>query len=216
MPRRPFLVLWALVSVAMLGVGYQTLRHSQADTLFVPKINRIEAAPLCPWRQPEADLRRFFPETTGYRTDTRILSGMRLALARELGRPVLPEENALHLYRALAGNDWVGTVLVRRVKGEYGAIEIVVAVGRDGKVRGLRFQRLREPPAIAEALQDPAWQGRFQGQTRASCWRLGAAIPEVPAVARQSAASVVEGVHSLLVLLDTADRSGLTVAHGGH
>ena len=96
-------------------------------------------------------------------------------------------------------------MLTRRVKGAYGAIELVLAVGTNGHVRGLRLQRLREPEPIAAALQNPDWLRSFDGQRSDSSWMLGRTISDVTPEARASAEAIVDGARSLLILLATSD-----------
>jgi hypothetical protein len=217
MIRRPLLVVFLVTLVFVLvASSYQALLSPLTEAVFAPKSSRKEAAPLCPWREPEADLRRFFPGATQYRAETSILSGMRVDLARRLGRPVLPEENALRIYRVLSEGVVVGMVLLRRVKGEHGAIEIVTAVDPQGQVRGVRMQRLREPPLVSETLESAAWLRSLQGQTASSRWQLGSGIDDVPPPARKSAQAILDAVRSLMVLLEAANRSGLAAAHAGH
>jgi hypothetical protein len=171
---------------------------------------------MCPWRDPASDLRAFFPAATRHETETRVLSGARLELTRRLGRGPRAEENSLYLHRIYHTDHRLGTVLTRRVKGEYGAIEIVLAVDMRGAIRGLRYQRLREPPPISAALHSPDWVQAFQGRSAVGDWHLGHGIPAVPAAARISAQAVVEGVRSLLVLQETAEQRGLRLAEPHH
>src|SRR5262249_48315861 len=147
---------------------------------------QIEAAPLCPWRDPDRDLRALFPEAIGYSIETRVLSGIRPEMADRLGRPVEPEENALRVYRIAASNELGGWVLTRRVSGEHGAIELVLGLNGRGKVRAVRLQGLREPPAIAAELQDARWLGGFVGKEADSPFAPG---KDLPAVAPDAAAS---------------------------
>ncbi len=177
---------------------------------------RIEAAPLCPWRQPGADLGAWFPDATGYRTETRILSGQRLALTDRLGRTPGAEENALRVYRVERGDAAEGVVLTKRVKGEWGAIEIVLAVNPDGRVRGLRLQRLREPEVVRDQLQRPDWLGAFVGRGLTSEWRLDGSAPPVVPEAQTSAAAVREGIQCLLVLYRTSEEAGVPVVRHEH
>jgi hypothetical protein len=164
-----------------------------------------EAAPMCPWRDPELDMESFFPRATSYQTETRILSGLRAELAERLYRQPTGDENALRLNRVYQGSTSLGVILTRRVKGEFGGIELVLAIDNDGAVRGLRLQRLREPESTAAALQDTNWLGGFAGKRVSDSWIIGGAIPQLPAGARESAAAIVDGVHSLLVLNDAAE-----------
>jgi hypothetical protein len=181
------------------------------ETPSVLNTPRIEPAPPCPWREPEQDLRAFFPQADHYQTEERILSGQRLELADRLGRPPTAEENALSVHRVFHQQQSLGTVLTRRVKGEYGAIEVVLAISTNGRVCGLRLQRLREPEAIATELHRPEWLGAFQGKRVSSSWQIGLDVPAVSTPARASAEAVVDGVRSLLVLLDTANQSNVLV-----
>jgi hypothetical protein len=168
----------------------------------------VESAPLCPWREPQRDLRQFFPGATGIREETRILSHLRVALIHDLGRPLTAEEMLLRPFRILMGRQPVGTVLVRRVKGEFGAIELVLAVTPDGRVRGVRLQRQREPEAVAAALTSPGWLGAFRKKSADSPLRMGEDLPTVSGEATVSAKAVEEGVRSLLILLRAAELHG--------
>jgi hypothetical protein len=168
----------------------------------------VESAPLCPWREPQQDLRQFFPGATGIHEETRILSHLRVALIHELGRPLTAEEMLLRPFRIMKGGERLGTVLVRRVKGEFGAIELVLAITPEGRVRGLRLQRQREPEAVAAALTSPEWQSAFREKSADSPLRVGEDLPAVSREATVSAQAIAEGVHSLLILLRAAELHG--------
>src|SRR5690348_17066492 len=161
--RRPVLfgALAATTCVVLLG-GHFT--KSSPDVFSDPAVTPPEAAPLCPWRQPEADLKEFFPGATRSEIQTGILSGLRPELARRLGRVPTGDENALRLARVYRDQAVAGSILTRRVKGEHGAIEIVLAVDTNLSVVGVRLQRLREPESIAHALEDTNWLGAFNGK----------------------------------------------------
>ena len=167
---------------------------------------------LCPWREPERDRHRFFPTSNDVREETLILSGKRTEVARQLGRPATGEENALKVYRILNHDQVLGSVVARRVRGESGVIELLLAVGADGKVVGAKLQRLREPEDVAKVLQSPSWLGAFTGKTNASSWRAGGDIPEVPPAASISATAVLDAARTLLILLGVADSSAASGA----
>lgn len=205
---RPIIISVGAAALLLALVAWRFNGSSSSPEIAIaPKSQPPPAAPLCPWREPENDLKQFFPNATRYERETRILSGQRLELAEQLGRIPTGDENALHVYRVYDGQTPLGVVLTRRVKGAYGAIELVLAVNADGTVRGLRLQRLREPAPIADALQNPDWLHSFAGKRAADSWKLGQDIPEVAADARASAGAVVEGVRSLLILLATTGQT---------
>ena len=209
MHRLTFLGL-GLVAV-LASAGWRMTHCCSRETIFEPKTNPPEAAPLCPWRQPEADMNRLFPGATRYEHRTRILSGQRVELAERLGRQPAGEENALHLYRVYRESTFLGTILLRRVKGEHGAIELVVAADPEHQISGILLQRLREPEPAADALQNPEWLRRFTGRSAESMAQFGKEIGAIPNEARSSAGAIVEGVRSGLILLaaaDGADRAG--------
>lgn len=160
---------------------------------------------MCPWRDPNGDLRRFFPGATTYRQDTLILSPLRLPILKRLGPGARLDSNALYAYRALKGGAAVGAVLIRRVAAEFGAVEVVVGVGLDRRVVGVRLQRHREPPAVAAAIASPAWLGAFRGKGPGDAFRIGGDLPAVPPEARRSAEAVAGAVRSLLIEYDVAE-----------
>jgi hypothetical protein len=206
--KKGALLAGGVIGAALLAVWGAAPEQDSSLTHTPASHTHSEAAPLCPWRDPERDLRAFFPGATGTREETRILSHLRVALVHDLGRSLTSEELLLRPFRVLRGKERLGTVLLRRVKGEYGAIELVLAVGPVGTVRGLRLQRQREPEAVAEALASPRWLQAFHGKGADSRLCLGDDLPPVPAAAKASAAAVAEGVRSLLVLLRAAERHG--------
>ena len=109
----------------------------------------------------------------------------------------------LTVHRVFQDAHPLGAVLARRVKGEHGAIEMVLAVTDAGTAFDLHLQRLREPEAIAAALTDARWLACFRGRAGRQGWEADD-VAELPAAARASAAAVREGVRSLLVLLEVS------------
>jgi hypothetical protein len=189
----------ALVAVAwrLTAAGPALLPHATAAR------SQVEPAPLCPWREPQQDLHRFFPGATGSHEETRILSQLRVALIHELGRPLTAEEMLLRPYGVVRGAAPLGSVLLHRVKGEFGAIELVLAVQPDGRVRGLRLQRQREP--VAAVLTSSHWLNAFRGKTAESPLRVGEDLPAVPTDARRSAEAIASGVRTSLILLRASE-----------
>jgi hypothetical protein len=204
---RRWILPGALGAVLTLSVALWLNGSSPGVKAFDPKVRPPEAAPMCPWRDPASDLKQFFPDATRHAVETRILSGQRLELAERLGRMPTGDENALHVGRVYAGESLAGSVLTRRVKGEHGVIELVLAVEANGSVRGVRLQRLREPESIAQALQNLNWLRSFKGMRADSSWKLGEDIPGVPAEVCASATAVIEGTRSLLILLAASEEA---------
>lgn len=211
--------LWIGLGLGVVVAGIVATRKPAdpyAGLLHQPNSAPVEAAPMCPWRHPEEDLRAFFPNASGTRAETRVLSAKRLELTRKLGRPPLPEEGALHLFRVEGKSGDLGTVMVRRIKGEYGAIELVIATDPHVQVRGLRLQREREPEAVSKALSSEEWQQRLAGLSANSPGDPAVLLQGLPPAAKPSAQAVVEGLRSQLILLSVAEESGAPAAPAHH
>lgn len=206
--RRWFLLALA---TALLVLAWWRPRSDSRDAVFEPEVRLNEPAPVCPWREPAADLKAYFPGATQYRTETRILSGKRLELQERLGHP--PAENSLRVHRIFRSEEPLGAVLTQRVKGEHGVIELVLALGEDQAIRGLRLQRQREPELVLQALEDPDWLKAFVGKRADADWRLGGAVPELPEAARRSGGQIVLGVRTLLAMMLVSDDRAIVHRH---
>jgi hypothetical protein len=210
--RKGFLAgILACVSVA--GVFYWLRTPDSSEVPVQRSVRAIEPAPICAWRNPESDLQRFFPGATGYETETRILSGRRLDLQRLLGRWPEADENSLRVYHVLREGGRAGSILSRRVKGEHGVIELLLALDTNGVVSGVAFQRIREPDEVTQALSAPAWLQAFNGKTVDADWRLGYAVPDLPPQAALSGRRIVDGVRSLLIMNQLAGQEPTARPH---
>ena len=147
---------------------------------------------MCPWRDPKGDLARFFPGEKSWHQETLILSSHRGEILKRLGPGEALDSNSLYVYRVGSSKiDPVGSLLVKRFAGEYGAIEAVIAVSPARRIVGVRVQRHREPPESAKALESTAG---FAGKT------AGDPLPQdSPALAR--------AVRAELIALDVAETS---------
>ena len=198
-------LLGAGACVLMIGLAAWRLHENDStDSPLVVKTKPPEAAPQCPWREPEADLKSFFPEAIDYRLETHILSGARAELGARLGRVPTGDENLLRTFAVSSGDQFIGNIMTERVKGEYGAIEFVLATDPQGVVRGLRLQRIREPDVVEKALSAQAVSEWFIGRCSTNSWAAGSGLPPVPRAAEPSARAIVEGARSLLVRLEIA------------
>ncbi|MBL9174981.1 MAG: hypothetical protein JNL10_15690 [Verrucomicrobiales bacterium] len=194
----------ALAILVLSGCGDST----SEDPGELRDARRTEGAPMCPWRNPSADVALWFPGSTRSDTEVRILSGVRPELAQRLGRQPTAGENALYVHRIWRGTELLGEVATTRVKGESGAVELAVAFEPDGRVHGVRVQRSREPEPIANVLQN-SWLASFQGKTATDLSAGASTIPAVPPEARTTGTAIMEGVRSLCILREMATRPGI-------
>lgn len=184
------------------GLAFLALRPPQEsiETITLSPHSASTASPaMCPWRDPEGDLRTFFPGATDYRTEILVLSRLRSQILQRLGSGARIESNALYVHRVPEKGAARGSILVRRTAGPHGAIEVVVAVGAEGRVVGVRVQRHREPAAAARLFAPSGWLGAFRGKSADSTLRPGEDLPAVSPEARPAAEAVAQAVRALLV-----------------
>src|SRR5436190_2765354 len=166
---------------------------------------RVEPSPICPWRNPERDLQTLFPPATHFVLETCIVSWFTAQIQKRLGRLMHPDENPLRIHRVMPQGATVGSVLVTRVKGEHGAIEIVIGIETNCSIRAVLIQSQREPAEVDAAITAPAWLGSFAGKNAESPLRLGDDLPAVSEKARTSAEAIAAGVRAQLTVLSFAE-----------
>ncbi len=196
---------WILVLALTAGVvAFFIFRKQESQGRAQPPVLAgLDVSPLCPWRDPQRDLPILFPPHTNYILETRILSSMTAPIRKRLGRHMNPDENPLRIFR-VGESGSAGAVLVTRVKGEDGAIEIVTGVTSRGTVQGVLIQSQREPDAVAQVITGSNFLASFVGRNASAPLRLGEDLPAVPALAHTSAQAIADGVRSELIVLSFA------------
>src|SRR5437763_1718376 len=97
--RRTIALVGGLAAVAAITGALVSKRSSGPELeVFNPKATSDERAGLCPWRDPKADLQRFYGEGTSYRTEVLVLSRKRLQILKRLGPGHTLEANSLYMY----------------------------------------------------------------------------------------------------------------------
>ncbi len=188
--RRPAAVLGryrrSLTAVFILWCLGQALSSAQAS--------------LCVWRKPDEDIRQFFPGAETYRTDIKEPGAKREAIEKRIGAKLDSDESEFKIYRILKGGKSIGTIMTHLGKGQFGAIEVVVAIENYGKVKGVRIQRDREKARAA--LRGAAFLGQFAGKTSKDPLTVGKDIRTAAEGAEQSSQIIAFSVKKLLVLLE--------------
>ncbi len=122
-------------------------------------------AALCVWRQPDSDIAGMFGSGGSYRTVfADISAAQRARIEKRLGFALDPDETQFKFFPVYRGGKQVGTVMTHAGKGQFGAIEVVVAVvptESGTAVREVRIQRDREKAKAA--LRSQEFLGQFRG-----------------------------------------------------
>lgn len=157
-------------------------------------------AALCVWRKPDQDIKTFFPGAQTYTTEyKKPTSSDKKTIEQRIGAKLDPDESEFTFYKIKNGDKVVGIILTHLGKGQYGAIEVVVALDNNAKVKGVGIQRDREKQRAE--LRSQQFLGQFRGKTKADPVRIGKDIKPV-AGAEKSSETVAFSVRKLLVVYD--------------
>ena len=184
--RRPTRVGWLVMGlVACLGLGLQA-----GPTL----------ASLCVWRNPDADIAAFFGGGN-YRTLIVRVGNKQGTIERLIGTRLDQDESELKFWPVSKDGRRVGTVASHLGKGDYGAVEVIMAIvqppGSPAKIKAVRIQRDRE--RYREALRSAAFLDQFVGKTAASPLKTGQDIRTAHPGAMAASRAVGLSVKKLLV-----------------
>ncbi len=187
------------VGIGAAGIIYLMLPQRELLPIVQGVQERSESPALCPWRDPKRDLRSLFPGADGYDTRVLVLSSLRTRILDALGPGGRLDENILQVYPVRKLGKPIGTVLVRRANGKYGAIEVVAGISPDKTIAGVVVQRHREAGESERLMSNSSWLSEFAGKSASSDFELGAGLPKPSSEAAASAEAVSRAVRSVLV-----------------
>ncbi|MGC8668190.1 MAG: hypothetical protein ACP5VE_08770 [Chthonomonadales bacterium] len=198
---------WAIVAIGNLGKPAEVLNAVHHDDAQVPSI--------CPWRDPERDLRAFFGPGVSYSTEILVLSRARAWLVKAIGPTAELPANVLYVRRVRRGDAFVGSIVTGRAPGRFGAVEVVVGVDPKGRIIGVRIQRSREVGASGRLLASGKWLAAFAGKSAQDAFRPGADLPAASPGAEDTARAVSAEIRALLLELYAAERFHTGRLQGG-
>ena len=130
----------------------------------------LYAAVGCDLNDPDRDVKRLFPESTGFKT-------FYVSISRKGGEPLLREIEArlgdrFHglfetadvpytMYEIYKGQDLIGYIHGVNQKGTYGGLQVFLALDLEGNVKAYYMQKLTSK--AAKAFRDPAFGAQFVG-----------------------------------------------------
>jgi len=114
------------------------------------------AAVGCTLNDPDRDVKRLFPKSTGYKTSFISIKEkggqeLKLAIEEKLGDKLEPIYEAVDVpyayYDILKGKELIGRVHGINQKGTYGGMQLILATDTNGVIKAFYFQKLSSPEA---------------------------------------------------------------------
>jgi hypothetical protein len=133
---------------------------------------RLYAAVGCDLNDPDRDVKRLFPESTGYKTlYVSIDKKGGEALLREIERRLGDTFKGLFetadvpytMYEIYRGKELIGYIHGVNQKGQFGGIQVFLALDLEGKIRSFYFQKLTSK--AAKLFREPKFGEQFTGLT---------------------------------------------------
>jgi len=137
-------------------------------------LDSVLAAVGCELNDPDRDIIRIFPSSTGYKTEyNTVKENGGPALMREaekkLGDTLDPVYETMDVpyayYTVLKGKDAIGLVHGLNQKGEFGGMQIILATDLNGAIVDFYYQKLSSPEA--RKFDSKSFTDQFKGLTLA-------------------------------------------------
>jgi len=137
-------------------------------------VSVLISAVACSLTDPDRDIKKLFPQSTGYKTDyvsIKDRGGEELAKAIEerLGDKLEPVYESIDLpytiYTVLKGKEVVGYVHGVNQKGIFGLLQVILAIDTTGKILKFYYQKISSPEA--KKFTAPSFCDQFKGLTLA-------------------------------------------------
>ncbi len=136
------------------------------------------AAVGCTLNEPDRDVRRIFPQATGYKTEfiavkDRGGDGLAIELETRLGDKLddiyeTPDVPYAY-YTVLKGKQVIGRVHGVNQKGQFGGMQLILATDPDGAIVDFYYQKISSPES--KRFRDKVFTGQFKGLTMADFYR---------------------------------------------
>jgi hypothetical protein len=130
------------------------------------------AAVGCELNDPDRDIKKAFPQSTGYKTDFVTIAErggekLKAEIEEKLGDKFDPLYESLDVpytyYTILKEKNVIGYMHGVNQKGLYGGMQLIMATDLEGRIILLYYQKLSSPEA--RELKDRAFTGQFTGLT---------------------------------------------------
>ena len=169
----------------------------------------------CTLNDPDRDIQKLFPQSTGYKTDFITIQErggekLKKEVEEKLGDTFDPLYESLDVpysyYTVLKGKEVIGYVHGVNQKGTYGTLQIILATDPDGQIIGFYYQKISSPES--ERFRNKSFTDRFLGLTLADFYNSSdpngkvAAIKDPTEKNHEDFKATIRGTKKNLILLD--------------
>ncbi len=173
------------------------------------------AAVGCSLNDPDRDVKRIFPQSTGYRTQfitiqerggDKLKAEVEHKLGSTLDRVYETSDVPYAYYTILKGKEVIGRIHGVNQKGLYGGMQLILATDPDGKIVAFYYQKLSSPEA--SKFRSPSFTNQFKALTLEDFYRAGEPDSRVSAIKdptnkqREDFTATMRGLKKNLILLD--------------
>lgn len=169
----------------------------------------------CELNDPDRDIKKLFPQSTGYKTEYFTIKEhggetLKKEVEDKLGDKLDPLYESLDIpysyYKVLKGKDLLGYVHGVNQKGIYGILQIFLSTDPEGKIIGCYYQKISSPEAAK--FRDKSFTEQFLGLTLADFYASGdpngkvAAIKDPSEQSHDDFKATIRGTKKNFILLD--------------
>jgi len=178
-------------------------------TLLMVLMRLSYAAVGCSLSDPDRDVKRLFPESTGYRTDfitVKDTGGEALykKIEQELGDKLDNIYETIDVpyafYGILKGKEVIGYIHGVNQKGEYGSLQLIIATDLKGKILNFYYQRMSSPEA--GKFMDKNFTDQFIGLTLEDFVKGNVSVSDPSKNSRVDFQATLRGIKKNLILLN--------------
>ncbi len=164
----------------------------------------------CTLNDPDRDVKRIFPQSTGYTTsfitiEERGGEALKLKIEERLGEKLDSVYEGLDVpyayYTILKGKEAIGRIHGINQKGTYGGMQIILATDLDGKIVDFYYQKILSPES--RKFRDKSFISQFLGLTLEDFYKdAQSGIKDPTEKNNEDFISTLRGVKKNLILLD--------------
>lgn len=160
---------------------------------------------LCVWRFPDRDMKEIFHGDSYQTTFYDITPDDQKKIEELLGAPLDADETQFKFFTVFKNGDTVGTATTHLSKGQYGAIEVVVALEHDSDpgnavIKEVRIQRDREKERAK--LRGAEFLDQFKGKRFDDAFAIGEDLKPASESSIKSSKAIAFAVRKLTIVFN--------------